>query len=172
MSDPEALTKLVIEAVQNADVWAIISKGWSDRAVTNDASKEAKAAKAEQDAKELKLLPDTIYNITSIPHDWLFPRVDAVCHHGGAGTTGASLRAGKPTIIRPFFGDQSFWAERVESLRVGIALRKMTATSLSKALRTATTDSVMVQSAERLGEQIRKVRCHPHRVCRLSVSFR
>ncbi|KAI8459768.1 hypothetical protein BY996DRAFT_3529068 [Phakopsora pachyrhizi] len=44
-----------------------------------------------------------IYNLNSVPHDWLFPRIHAACHHGGAGTTGASLRAGIPTIIRPFF---------------------------------------------------------------------
>jgi hypothetical protein len=38
-----------------------------------------------------------------------FFSVSAVCHHGGAGTTAAGLRAGKPTIIVPFFGDQFFW---------------------------------------------------------------
>lgn len=68
---------------------------------------------------------DCIFNVKSVPHDWLFPRIDAACHHGGAGTTGASLRgeqrlvalvgvaltgaaAGVPTIIKPFFGDQYF----------------------------------------------------------------
>lgn len=52
-------------------------------------------------------------------HSWLFPRVAAVVHHGGAGTTSAGLRAGKPTFICPFFGDQHFWGERVHSLQLG-----------------------------------------------------
>ena len=53
-----------------------------------------------------------------VPHDWLFPRIDAALHHGGAGTTGASLRAGIPTLIKPWFGDQYFWASRVQLLGV------------------------------------------------------
>jgi sterol 3beta-glucosyltransferase len=82
VSDPEGLTKTIVDAVQQAGVYAIISKGWSDRALAKDASAEAKKAKAVQDEKDLGTLPDKIYNIDSIPHDWLFPRVDAVCHHG------------------------------------------------------------------------------------------
>ena len=82
VSDPEHLTKIIIEAVQKSGVYAILSKGWSDRALAKDASAEAKSAKAAQDDKELKMLPDKIYNIDSVPHDWLFPKVDAVCHHG------------------------------------------------------------------------------------------
>jgi sterol 3beta-glucosyltransferase len=49
----------------------------------------------------------------SIPHDWLFPKMELVIHHGGAGTVAAGLRAGKPTIIKPFFGDQFFWGEKI-----------------------------------------------------------
>lgn len=47
--------------------------------------------------------------IDAVPHDWLFPRVRAVVHHGGAGTFAAGLLAACPTTIVPFFGDQSFW---------------------------------------------------------------
>ena len=64
-------------------------------------------------------IPSHCYSIDKVPHDWLFPRIDAAMHHGGAGTTGASLRAGIPTLIRPWFGDQFFWASRVEKLGVG-----------------------------------------------------
>lgn len=82
VSDPQALTKTIIDGVQEAGVCAIISKGWSDRAVTkNDPAKTHEEADA-QNRKELSMLPDTIYNISSIPHDWLFSKVDAVCHHG------------------------------------------------------------------------------------------
>nr|WP_047581144.1 glycosyltransferase [Methylobacterium sp. ZNC0032] len=62
---------------------------------------------------------DDMLAIDAAPHDRLFPHVAATLHHGGAGTTGASLRAGVPTAIRPFFGDQPFWAERIRALGVG-----------------------------------------------------
>lgn len=71
---------------------------------------------AEKDS-EVEIPPEC-YMVEKIPHDWLFPRIDAVLHHGGAGTTGASLRAGIPTLIKPWFGDQFFWGSRVQKLGV------------------------------------------------------
>ncbi|CAF0720541.1 unnamed protein product [Adineta ricciae] len=64
-------------------------------------------------AKEDDQLPANVFKIDNCPHDWLFQHVSAVCHHGGAGTTAAGLRAGKPTIIVPFFGDQFFWGTMI-----------------------------------------------------------
>ncbi|OCH96692.1 UDP-Glycosyltransferase/glycogen phosphorylase [Obba rivulosa] len=143
--DPKAMTKCVIEAVVQSGVHAILSKGWSDRLVKN----VTEASVPEEP------LPKSIYQISSIPHDWLFQRIDAACHHGGAGTTGASLRAGIPTIIRPFFGDQFFWADRVEALGIGSAVRKLTVEHLKQALVTATTDAKQIERAKRVGEHIR-----------------
>lgn len=65
--------------------------------------------------------PPTIHFIDGAPHEWLFPRMRAIIHHGGAGTTGAALRAGKPSAICPFFGDQPFWGRIVQTLGVGSA---------------------------------------------------
>ncbi|KAF8912929.1 UDP-glucose:sterol glycosyltransferase [Gymnopilus junonius] len=149
VSDPKAMTQCVIEAVLRSGVHAILSKGWSDRLQT-------KAAEAAEPEVEVPLPPE-IYPISSIPHDWLFRRIDAACHHGGAGTTGASLRAGIPTIIRPFFGDQFFWADRVEALGVGTGVRKLTAASLSEALVIATSDAKQIARAQMIGERIRAV---------------
>ncbi len=64
-------------------------------------------------------LPSNVRTIAEAPHDWLLPRVAAVIHHGGAGTTAAALRAGKPTAICPFFGDQPFWAKCIAKLGLG-----------------------------------------------------
>ncbi|EIW86457.1 glycosyltransferase family 1 protein [Coniophora puteana RWD-64-598 SS2] len=139
------MTRCVIEAVVRSGVYAILSKGWSDRLHT----KTAEASEPKEP------LPPQIYSISSIPHDWLFQRIDAVCHHGGAGTTGASLRAGKPTIIRPFFGDQFFWADRVEALGIGTGVRKLTVEALTDALTSATTDIKQIDRARIIGEQIR-----------------
>ncbi|TFY63256.1 hypothetical protein EVJ58_g3358 [Rhodofomes roseus] len=144
VSDPKSMTRCVIDAIVRSGVYAILSKGWSDRLVD-----------ATDVAEPEEPLPKQIYPIASIPHDWLFQRVDAACHHGGAGTTGASLRGGIPTIIKPFFGDQFFWADRVEALGIGTAVRKLTVESLTQALVTATTDQKQITRAKAVGEKIR-----------------
>lgn len=64
-----------------------------------------------------------VHIIDGAPHSWLFPRCAAVFHHGGSGTTHEGLRWGRPTAIRPTFGDQPFWAGRVEAAGVGLRLR-------------------------------------------------
>ena len=148
VSDPAALTKTVVDSVLKADVRCILSKGWSDR--LGDPS----AVKAEVP------LPPDILQIKSAPHDWLFRQIDAACHHGGAGTTGASLRAGLPTVVKPFFGDQFFFGSRVEDLGVGICLKKVNVSLFSRALWEATHSERMIVKARLLGEQVRKVSKH------------
>lgn len=145
VSDPAALTKTVVESVLKADVRCILSKGWSDR--LGDPSS----------TKTEVVLPPDIFQIKSAPHDWLFFQVDAAVHHGGAGTTGASLRAGIPTIIKPFFGDQFFFGGRVEDLGVGILLRRINVSVLGRALWEAVHSERMIVKAKLLGEKIRGV---------------
>jgi len=145
VSDSAALTRTIIKSVRKADVKCILSKGWSDRLYKKGASEP-----------EIPL-PDDILQIKSAPHDWLFTQIDAAAHHGGAGTTGASLRAGLPTIIKPFFGDQFFSASRVEDLGVGIYLRKLNVSVFSRALWEAVHSERIIVKAKVLGEQIRKV---------------
>ena len=82
----------------------------------------------------------------------------AVVHHGGAGTTGAGLRAGVPNIITPAGADQFFWAERVAALGVGPAappVKSITPDKLAQAIRTAVDDAGMRSRAAALGEKIR-----------------
>lgn len=145
VSDPAALTKTVVDSVLKADVRCILSKGWSDRLGNQDAA-----------VSEIPL-PSEIFQIKSAPHDWLFKQIDAAAHHGGAGTTGASLREGIPTIVKPFFGDQFFFGSRLEDLGVGICMRKLNVTVFSRALWEATHSERMIIKAKILGEQIRKV---------------
>lgn len=82
VSDPKSMTRTVIDAILRSGVHAILSKGWSDRLSKNT----TEATEPEEP------LPQEIYPVSSVPHDWLFKQIDAACHHGGAGTTGASLR--------------------------------------------------------------------------------
>ncbi|KAH3668667.1 hypothetical protein OGAPHI_002421 [Ogataea philodendri] len=141
VSNPAELTQAVVDAVLEADVRCILNKGWSDRL----------GSKSEVEI----VLPPEIYNAGNVPHDWLFPKIDAAVHHGGSGTTGASLRFGLPTIIKPFFGDQKFYAGRVEDLGCGIALKDLDYKSLAKALKEATTSTRIVEKAKLVGEKIR-----------------
>ena len=145
VSDPAALTRTVIQSVLKADVRCILSKGWSDRLGNQNAV-----------LTEMPLPPE-ILQIKSAPHDWLFRQIDAAAHHGGAGTTGASLRAGLPTIVKPFFGDQFFFGSRIEDLGVGICLKKLNVSLFSRALWEATHSSRMIAKAQFLGEAIRNV---------------
>jgi sterol 3beta-glucosyltransferase len=102
-------------------------------------------------------LPDTLLTIDSVPHDWLFPRVAAVVHHGGAGTTAAGLRAGVPGVVIPAFGDQFFWGNRIHELGVAakpIPRKELTAEKLAGALRQVIDDQTVRENAARVGKQI------------------
>ncbi|KAG6918321.1 hypothetical protein DXG01_015179 [Tephrocybe rancida] len=102
-------------------------------------------------------VPSECYILDKIPHDWLFPKIDAALHHGGAGTTGASLRAGIPTLIKPWFGDQFFWGARVQRLgvRAGLRIPSLRVSDLVHALTKATTSVSMKEKAASVGERIR-----------------
>jgi sterol 3beta-glucosyltransferase len=138
MSDGRRKTEIVLEALKLAGQRAVLATGWGGLTA--------------EDA------PEGTFVLEAVPHDWLFPQVAALVHHGGAGTTGAGLRAGKPTVICPFVGDQSFWGRRVAALGVGPALipkGKLTAERLADAIRRAVTDRDMRQRAASLGQAIR-----------------
>jgi sterol 3beta-glucosyltransferase len=103
-------------------------------------------------------LPENILTLEAVPYGWLFPRMSAVVHHGGAGTTGAGLRAGVPNIVVPFTSDQPFWGRRVFELGVGpapVPARKLSAERLACALVEATSSDQMRTKAQRLGRRIR-----------------
>jgi sterol 3beta-glucosyltransferase len=103
-------------------------------------------------------LPDEVFVVESVPHDWLFPKMAAIVHHGGAGTTGAGLRAGVPSIVVPFAGDQPFWARRVKALGVGpdpIPRKHLTADRLAHAMCVAVKHEPVRKRAAVLGQRIR-----------------
>ncbi|MEP7291321.1 MAG: glycosyltransferase [Chloroflexota bacterium] len=137
-ADPQAKARLVVDALHQAGQRGVIASGWGGLQASD--------------------LPDDIFMLDRAPHDWLFPRTAAVVHHGGAGTTAAGLRAGKPTVICPFFGDQPFWGQWVCQLGVGtqpIPQKRLTVESLANAIRAAVTNPDICRRAEALGAQIR-----------------
>jgi sterol 3beta-glucosyltransferase len=101
--------------------------------------------------------PGSVILIGEVPHDWLFPKMAALIHHAGAGTTAAGLRAGVPAIAAPMIGDQPFWAARVAALGAGprpIPLRRLTAAGLAAAIRDATTRPSYRDRARELATRI------------------
>jgi len=92
------------------------------------------------------------------PYEWLFPRVAAVIHHGGSGTTAAGLRAGVPGMITPFTFDQSFWGRRLAELGIGlpaIPFRKLTAAKLADAIIRLTSSNALKMHSATLGQRLR-----------------
>jgi sterol 3beta-glucosyltransferase len=103
-------------------------------------------------------LPPSLHIVEAVPHRWLFSKVSAVVHHGGAGTTGAGLQAGVPNVVVPFTADQAFWGARVRELGVGpkpIPAKRLTAKKLANALDEAAHNSGTRRRAEALGRKIR-----------------
>ena len=109
---------MVIQAARTLGRRALILQGWAKLAAI--------------DAK------DDCLSIGDVNHEKLFPRVAAIVHHGGAGTTTAAARAGKPQVVVPFLYDQYYWSHRVRQLGIGASgptSKKLTADALVGALR-------------------------------------
>lgn len=135
---PEATTRLVLDAVARSGQRAVLLSGWGGLTA------------AER--------PRTVFQGDAIPHSWLYPRMAAVVHHGGAGTTAAGLRAGVPSIVVPFHGDQPFWAKRVHDLGAGpapVPRSRLSAERLAEAIKRAASDEAMAARAAALGARIR-----------------
>jgi UDP:flavonoid glycosyltransferase YjiC (YdhE family) len=136
--NPAETADLVLEAVARTQQRAIIHAGWGG------------LQRAD--------LPGSVMMVDGVPFSWLFPRVAAVVHHGGAGTTGLALHAGVPAIVVPFTVDQPFWGSRVAALGVGptpIPRKRLTQERLADALRSTVADEAMRARAVALGVQIR-----------------
>ena len=139
--DPKQVTQVILKAVRRTGVRAILARGWGGLEPGDSIQSES------------------VMFIDAVPHSWLFPRVNAVVHHGGCGTTAAGLMAGKPSIICPFFGDQPFWGRHVERLGVGpspIPQNKLTVESLCHAIDAVMSDATIRENATGLGRRIRK----------------
>jgi sterol 3beta-glucosyltransferase len=102
-------------------------------------------------------LPGNFFVIGETPHDWLFPKASLVIHHGGSGTSHSACRAGVPSVVVPFAGDQFFWADRLRN--AGVAARVPSAKSLhtadlAQSIAIAESEPVRLR-ARTLGKQMR-----------------
>ena len=138
-SKPERTTHTIIDAMQQCGKRAVILKGWGGLGAAD--------------------LPETIHILKYAPHNWLFPQMGALVHHGGAGTTAAGLRAGVPATIVPHNGDQPYWGKMLHQLGVGadpIPRRKLSVETLSRAIQTMTSDRSMREKAQALSRRIQR----------------
>ena len=137
--NPQATLQIMVDALKQAEQAGIIYSGWAGLQASD--------------------LPDNILLIEGAPHSWLFPRMAAVIHHGGAGTTAAGMRAGVPATIVSHMADQPYWGRRVYELGVGhkpIARHELTTERLAEAIRAMTSNSRMKAKAAELGALIRQ----------------
>ncbi|KAL6705979.1 hypothetical protein ACN47E_006258 [Coniothyrium glycines] len=133
VDDPNAMTKMIFDAVKITGKRALVSKGWGGLGA-DDLGK-----------------PDGIFMLGNCPHDWLFKHVSAVVHHGGAGTTAAGIAAGRPTVVVPFFGDQAFWGSMVSRAGAGpdpIPYKDLNAEKLAGAINEALKPGTLERAQE------------------------
>ncbi len=138
VNDPNAMTKLIFEAVKKTGQRALVSKGWGGFG-----------------ADEMGI-PDGVFMLGNVPHDWLFKHVSCVVHHGGAGTTAAGIALGKSTVVVPFFGDQPFWGAMVAKAGAGpvpVPYKQLTADKLAESILEALKPKTL-QRAQELGARI------------------
>jgi sterol 3beta-glucosyltransferase len=137
-ADAARLTGIVAAARRQAGVRMIVQAGWADLgAVLQD--------------------DDDVIVIGEAPHDWLFPKMAAVVHHAGAGTTAAGLRAGVPTVSVPMITDQPFWASRITSLGAGpkpVPYKSLAAGSLTAAISDAVNRDSYRTRAQEIAKQL------------------
>lgn len=134
--DPARLSAEVVRALRRAGRRAVIQRGWGG----------------------LEASGDDVLTIGEVPHSALFPRMAAVIHHCGAGTTAAGLRAGVPAVPVPIQFDEGFWAGRLVALGVApraLPLRKFTAEALADAVRRATGDPSYGRRARDIADGLR-----------------
>lgn len=134
--NPDEVSRILVEAARRVGRRSVLSTGWAGLGVAD---------------------ADDVLVVDDLPHSWLLPRVAAVVHHGGAGTTAAVLRAGAPSVIVPHFADQFFWARRVHLLGAApapVRVEKLGADLLADRLRAALGPDT-VQAAQSVAEKLR-----------------
>lgn len=135
---PDETTHLIIDAIARTNRRAVLYSGWANLGRLD--------------------LPETIYRLDYAPHSWLFPRMAALVHHGGAGTTAAALRAGIPSVPIPHSGDQPFWSKRLHQIGAGtvpLPRSRLNAVDLADRITTAVDDPQLRRRADILGAKIR-----------------
>jgi vancomycin aglycone glucosyltransferase len=136
-TDPAGTTEIFLRATQLVGCRALISEGWAGLGA--------------------RPLPEGVLAIGSVSHARLFPRMAAIVHHGGAGTTTTAARAGVPQVVVPHVFDQIYWGERVRALGLGppaIPRMRLSVERLAGALREMLENELIQERAATLAERL------------------
>src|SRR5690606_16959751 len=98
--EPKEKTRMIVDVLERNQVSAIINTSWGG-------------------LEEIKEVPENIHFVSNIPYDWIFPKMYAVVHHGGSGTTHTALKNGCPNLIIPHIVDQFYWNRTTSKLNLG-----------------------------------------------------
>ena len=135
--DPASTTRLVLAAVERAGCRALLSRGWAG---FGDAA-----------------LPDSVHLLDSVPHSKLFPHLQGAVHHGGAGTTATTARAGIPQLVVPHLLDQFYWGEGVHRRGLGpppVPRTRLDAENLAAGLRELCDNEWLSEQARGVGRSL------------------
>lgn len=135
--NPEESSIIILDAIKGSDIKLIVTTGWGGLKIDN--------------------ITENIYVTDQIPHDWLFPKINAAIHHCGAGTTSAVLKAGIPSISVPFFSDQPFWANRIYNLGLStkpINRKDLNSSNLRSAIKESLDNSNMINRCKIMGDKV------------------
>lgn len=152
--DEKELTELICKAVEKANVRALISKGWANLTPLSQS--------------------ENILSIGPMPHHKLFPLCKAVVHHGGAGTTGAGLRAGCPTLICPFAFDQPFWGQIIAEKKLGpvpIRLKDLTVDNLAASLKDLSTNKTYQENVKQISVKLNEENAFENLTSYINAAF-
>jgi len=154
ISDRARMVRILLGALRLSQRRAVVLRGWAELGVDClDPVRDAALVEFAGSERGCNVLW-----MEEVPHEWLLPRCAASLVHGGAGTTAAALRAGRPVVVMPFGFDQGFMADRVVELGVGLRappMTRCTPAALAALLRRAATDRLMAARAAALGARLR-----------------
>jgi sterol 3beta-glucosyltransferase len=131
--------------------------GWLSEVVAGALGRSGGRAVVQAGWAELAGAGPDVLTIGDVPHAWLFPRMAAAVHHGGAGTAGAAFLAGIPSVAVPVFADQPLWGQRIRALGVGprpLPFAALTAEGLAERIRDLRTGRYGAAAAD-LGRRVR-----------------
>jgi sterol 3beta-glucosyltransferase len=137
-SDAELTAKLILDAIEKTNQRVVLLSGWGGMSASD--------------------LPSWAFKADSVPHDWLYPQCAAAVHHGGAGTTGAALRAGIPSVVIPFAADQPFWGWLMTQKKLGdcpAPRKRLTSDRLAKSILKILGDNEVRNRSAEMGNRIR-----------------
>jgi UDP:flavonoid glycosyltransferase YjiC (YdhE family) len=137
--DQASLISLTVKAARDNGLRVVIAKFWDEPSEFSGA--------------------EDIFFIKQYPHLDLFPRMAAVIHHGGAGTTATTARSGVPQIIVPHILDQYYWGNQIYKSKLGpkpIWRAKLTTENLSRAIKESVTNQELINNARKVGKKLRR----------------